>query len=447
MSSVTFSGWAQLKDDPFVLLTAFAAAAVLAFLLLIALTVRQGMLRAREERFRADQAHAAGTELAELKGRLAQMTEITSLRQEELARTLNGRLDSIGQNLGTNVAQITETAAQRQEELARAVNERLDRATQHFGASVTQIGEITAQRQEELARSLNERLVRTAQHLGTSVEETGRRTSDNLGKLYERLAAIDVAQRTIAELSGQMVSLQDVLANKQARGAFGQLRMEVIVQDGLPKGAYSFQATLSNGRRPDCLIHLPYAAAGIVVDAKFPLEGFEALRQAQGEAAQREAQTRVQRDIGRHIDDIAEKYFIPGETQDTAMLFVPSESVYAELHENFPGIIQKAHRARIVIVSPNMLMLAVQTMMAILKDVRMREQADVIQREVGLMLKDVAQLKERVQGLQRHFAQLGPDVEKILASTDKIASRAGRIEGIEVEDRKEPQDALTSAAE
>ncbi len=447
MSSVTFSGWAQLKDDPFILLTVFAVAAVLALLLLIALTVRQGMLRARDERMRADQARAAETELAELKGRLAQMTEITSLRQEELARTLNGRLDSIGQNLGTSVAQITETAGQRQEELARTLNERLDRASQHFGAGVTQIAEITALRQEELARSLNERLDRTAQHLGTSVEETGRRTSDNLTQLYERLAAIDVAQRNIAELSGQVVSLQDVLANKQARGAFGQLRMETIVEDGLPKGAYSFQPTLSNGRRPDCLIRLPYASAGIVVDAKFPLEGFEALRQAQGEPAQREAQSRVQRDIGRHIDDIAEKYFIPSETQDTAMMFVPSESVYAELHESFPGLIQKAHRSRIVIVSPNMLMLAVQTMMAILKDVRMREQADVIQREVGHMLKDVVQLKDRVQGLQRHFAQLGPDVEKILASTDKIASRAGRIEGVEVEDRKEPQDALTSAAE
>ncbi len=447
MSSITFSGLAQLKDDPFILLTVFAAAAVLAFLLLIALTVRQGMLRAREERVRADQARAAETELAELKGRLAQMTEITSFRQEELVRTLNGRLDSIGQNLGASVGQITETAAQRQEELARTLNERLDRATQHFGASVTQITEVTALRQEELARGLNERLDRAAQHLGASMEETGRRTSDDLSKLYERLAAIDAAQRTITELSGQVVSLQDVLANKQARGAFGQLRMEVIIEDGLPKGAYSFQATLSNGRRPDCLIRLPYAPAGIVIDAKFPLEGFEALREAQGEAARREAQGRIQRDIGRHIGDIAEKYLIPGETQDTAMMFVPSESVYAELHGSFPGLIQKAHRARVVIVSPNMLMLAVQTMMTILKDARMREQAGVIQREVGLMLKDVAQLKERVQGLQRHFAQLVPDVEKILASTDKIASRAGRIEGLEVEDRKEPQDALASAAE
>ena len=162
------------------------------------------------------------------------------------------------------------------------------------------------------------------------------------------------------------------------------------------------------------------------------------MREAGTEAARREAQARIRRDVCTHVEDIAEKYFIPGETQDTAMMFVPSESVYAELHEGFPDLIQKAHRARIVIVSPNMLMLAVQTMMAILKDVRMREQADVIQREVGLMLEDVAQLKARVLDFQRHFAQLGPDLEKIMVSADKIAGRGARIEGVELEERKEP---------
>ena len=149
----------------------------------------------------------------------------------------------------------------------------------------------------------------------------------------------------------------------------------------------------------------------------------------------------------KHIEDIEEKYFIPGETQNTAMMFVPSESVYAELHESFPGLIQRAHRARVVIVSPNMLMLAVQTMMAILKDVRMREQADVIQREVRMMLEDVARLRGRVLDFQRHFTQLGPDLDKILASADKIASRGARIEGVELEERKEPADALIKAAE
>ena len=440
------SEWMRVKDDPLALLAVFAGAAILAFLLLLILAIRQGAMRAREEKSRADQARAAEAELTELKGRLAQMTEITALRQEELTRTLNDRLDRVGQNLGSSVAQMTEMAALRQEELARTVNERLDRTAQHLGSSVAQMTENAALRQDELARALNERLDRVGQHLGTSVEETGRRTSDNLTALYERLAAIDTAQRTITELSGRVVSLQDVLSNKQARGAFGQIRMEAIIEDGLPKGAYSFQPTLSNGKRPDCLIHLPYAPAGIVVDAKFPLEAFEACARREPRPAA-EAQTRIRRDVSAHIGDIAEKYFIPGETQDTAMMFVPSESVYAELHEGFPDLIQKAHRARIVIVSPNMLMLAVQTMMAILKDVRMREQASVIQREVGLMLEDVARLRGRVLDFQRHFTQLGPDLEKIIVSTDKIASRGARIEGVELEEPKVPGKALIAAAE
>ncbi len=374
------AGWMRLRDDPSALLVVFAAFAAFALVLLILLILRQGGLRAAEERLRAAQTRTAEAELSELKGRLAQMAELTALRQEELARTLNERLDRVGQQLGT------------------------------------------------------------------SVEETGRRTSDNLAKLGERLIAIDAAQRTITELSGRVVSLQDVLSNKQARGAFGQIRMEAIVEDGLPKGAYSFQPTLSNGRRPDCLIHLPYAAAGIVVDAKFPLEAFEALREAQSEAARREPQVRIRRDISKHIEDIAGKYFIAGETQDTAMMFVPSESVYAEIHESFPDLIQKAHRARIVIVSPNMLMLAVQTMMAILKDARMREEADVIQREVGLMLEDVSRLRGRVLDFQRHFVQLGPSLDKILVSADKIASRAGRIEGVELGTGKNAPEALAAAA-
>ena len=231
-----------------------------------------------------------------------------------------------------------------------------------------------------------------------------------------------------------MVSLQDILANKQQRGAFGQLRMETIIQDALPRDAYTFQATLSNGRRPDCLIHLPGSSAGIVVDAKFPLEAFEALRIAHDETLRKEAMRRVRVDIGKHIDDIAAKYALPGETQDTMLMFVPSESFYADLHEHFPDLLEKAHRARIVIVSPNMLMLAVQTMQSIMKDVRMREQAGLIQREVGVLMIDVSRLKERVLDFQKHFGLLGGDVEKILTSTDKIAVRGRKIEDLDLEE-------------
>src|SRR6266508_4256341 len=217
-----------------------------------------------------------------------------------------------------------------------------------------------------------------------------------------------------------MVSLQEILANKQARGAFGQMRMETIVKDGLPKGAYTFQATLSNGKRPDCLLHMPNASAGVVIDAKFPLEGFEAFRTARREEEKKDAARRVRVDVGRHVDSMAERYFISGETQDTAILFVPSEAIYADLCEHFSDVVQKAHRARIVICAPNMLMLAVQTMQAILKDVQMREQAHLIQREVAKLMDDMGRFRERVLDLQRHFGQANADIEKILTSSDRI---------------------------
>lgn len=294
--------------------------------------------------------------------------------------------------------------------------------------------EVAGASHAELGRAIHERLDRVSQNLGLNLEETTRKTSENLSKLNERLAVIDTAQRNITELSTRVVSLQDILANKQQRGAFGQLRMETIIQDALPRDAYTFQATLSNGRRPDCLIHLPGSSAGIVVDAKFPLEAFEALRTAHDEASRKEAVRRVRVDIGKHIEDIAAKYVLPGETQDTMLMFVPSESFYADLHEHFPDLLQKAHRVRIVIVSPNMLMLAVQTMQSIMKDVRMREQAGLIQREVGVLMTDVSRLKERVLDFHKHFGLLGGDVEKILTLTDKIAGRGRRIEDLDLAD-------------
>jgi DNA recombination protein RmuC len=298
------------------------------------------------------------------------------------------------------------------------------------------VSELAGSNQAELNRTLSERLDRMTQSVGVNLDQTTQRTAAHLAQLNERLAVIDTAQRNITQLSTQVVSLQDILANKQQRGAFGQLRMETIIKDALPTSAYSFQATLSNGKRPDCLIMLPGSSAGMVIDAKFPLEAFEALRASSDEATRKEAVKRVRTDVGKHVDDIAERYTIAGETQDSMLMFVPSESIYADLHENFPDIIQKAHRSRVFIVSPNMLMLAVQTMQAIMKDVRMREQASVIQREVGVLLTDVNRLKDRVLDFQKHFGLLGSDVEKMVTSTNKIASRSRKIEELDFETGK-----------
>ena len=295
------------------------------------------------------------------------------------------------------------------------------------------LAEISVSRHGELARAVNERLDRMTHRVGSDLTETARKTTDSIAKLHERLAVIDSAQKNLTELSSNMVSLQEILANKQARGAFGQMRMEAIIEDGLPKGAFTFQASLSNGKRPDCLLHMPNTKAGVVIDAKFPLEGFEAFRVARGPEEKKEAARRVRVDVARHVDAMAERYFLPGETQDTAILFVPSEAIYADLAEHFSDLVQKAHRARIVICAPNMLMLAVQTMQAILKDVKMREQAHLIQREVSRLMEDMGRLRERVLDLQRHFGQANDDIEKILTSSERIASRGHKIENLEFE--------------
>ena len=296
------------------------------------------------------------------------------------------------------------------------------------------LAEISVSRHGELARAVNERLDRMTHKVGTDLNDTAAKTHELIARLNERLAVIDTAQKNLTDLSSNMVGLQEILANKQARGAFGQMRMEAIVQDGLPKGAYTFQATLSNGKRPDCLLHMPNTQAGVVIDAKFPLEGFEAFRTARLDEERKAAARQVRTDVGRHIEAMAERYLITGETQDTAILFVPSEAIYGDLAEHFSDIVQKAHRARIVICAPNMLMLAVQTMQSILKDVQMREQAHLIQAEVARLMEDMGRFRDRVLDLQRHFGQANTDIEKILTSSEKIASRGRRIETLDLEE-------------
>ena len=221
----------------------------------------------------------------------------------------------------------------------------------------------------------NERLDAVTQRLGQSMDTSTKHTVENLQKLNERLAVIDHAQKNLSELTTQVTSLRDVLSNKQARGAFGQGRMESIVQDGLPKGHYEFQFTLKNGKRPDCVVFLPDQRP-LVIDAKFPLEAVTALREGRTDDERKIAAQRVRQDVSKHIADIAEKYLIPGETQDIALMFVPSESVYAELHDGFDDIVQKAYRAQVMLVSPTLLMLAIQVIQQIQKDARMREAAD-----------------------------------------------------------------------
>lgn len=358
---------------------------------------------------------ASAAEFAEIKGRLTAMSEMTVRRHTDEAHALDERVEQVASRLGTA----------------------LDGVSRRLSDS---LAETQRQNSDTVAR-LTERVDTLSRHMGDNLAEAGRRTTESLSNLNERLAVIAEAKQSLADLSSEVGSLSGVLANKQARGAFGQIRMETIIRDALPIGAYEFQPTLSNGKRPDCVIRLPNTPAPLVIDSKFPLEGFEALRIARSAEETKAAREAIRIAVSRHIDDIAEKYLIPGETQDTALMFVPSESVYGDLHEHFADLVQRAHRARVVIVAPNILMLAVQTVQSVIKDAKMRDQAGLIQREVGLLLGDVTRLAERVAELERHFGLSTKALEKVSASAARISGRGERLTALDLEDETAPNSA------
>lgn len=304
------------------------------------------------------------------------------------------------------------------------------RSQAELSGRMQSIVEVVGSRQAELNRAVSERLDGLGHRIGQTMTESSRATNENLSRLSERLAVIDRAQANIAELSGQVVQLQHVLANKQSRGAFGQARMEAIVQDGLPSGSYRFQPTLSNGRRPDCMIGFPNGAPDLVIDAKFPLEAWAALK-TDDPVVRKAAETQFRRDVQNHIGAIRQRYFIPGETQDTAFMFVPSESIFGDIHERFEDLVQFAHRSRVVIVSPTLLLLSIQVIQAVLRDTRIKEQAHIVRDEVARLMDDVGRLDERVRKLQTHFGQANKDVDDILISTRKIANRGEKIDSLD----------------
>src|ERR1051325_1333196 len=285
----------------------------------------------------------------------------------------------------------------------------------------------------QLQQTVNTRLDAVSQNLGESMKTTTKHTTEHLQQLHARLAVIDSAQKNITDLATTVNSLQKVFDNKQRRGAFGQGRMEAIIADALPQGAYEFQFTLSNNSRPDCCIHMP-DNRHLVIDAKFPLEATTALDNAKTDDERLQATRQLRQNLGKHIDDISGKYLIKGETQDVAFMFIPSESMFAELYDAFDDVLQKGYRAGVIIVSPSLLMLAIQVVQQIQKDARMREAADKILKEVGLIDDDVQRLRDRVDNLDKHFGTVNKDIEQIVTSADKIISRSEKIKDVEFGD-------------
>lgn len=312
----------------------------------------------------------------------------------------------------------------------------LGEGQERLAGGLHHVSEAQAKQQTSMLQLMEKRLADVQLQVNENLQGSARRTAHSLGELQQRLTAIDKAQENITKLSGDVLSLQDILSNKQTRGAFGEIQLNDIVSKALPSDSYTLQATLSNGRRADCLIHLPNPPGPIVIDSKFPLEPYEALRNATTDWELNEAARQLRTAVKKHIKDISEKYIIEGETADGALMFLPSEAVYAELHANFSELVREGFSARVWIVSPTTCMATLNTMRAILKDARMREQAGAIRRELGLLYQDVDRLGTRVENLDRHFAQAAKDITEIKISADKAGKRARCLDNFDFEEIK-----------
>lgn len=316
-------------------------------------------------------------------------------------------------------------------------------AQAELSGRLSQLGEQQALEQGKIANAISEqklamlkimdeKLLAVTKSVGEGLQQNVVKTTETLTDLRERLAKIDVAQQKISSLSEQVVSLQEVLSNKQARGAFGEIQLNDLVITILPPNAYSFQVVLSNAKRADCVLNLPNPPGTIVIDAKFPLESYQALREASNDREKIEAERFFRASVLKHIKDISEKYIIPGETAESALMFLPSEAIYAELHAHFTDVVEVSYRSKVWIVSPTTLMATLNTVRAVLKDAKMREQAGVIQKEVGTLVEDIDRLDLRVESLAKHFKQANEDIDSIKISSSKIGRRIQKIEDIEL---------------
>ena len=310
----------------------------------------------------------------------------------------------------------------------------LGEGQERLSGGLAHVSDAQARAQAAMLQLIEARLAEVQARMGESLQGTATRTARSLGELQQRLETIDRAQARMEKLSGEVLGLQDILSNKQTRGAFGEIQLHDIVRKALPPGSFTMQAALGNGRRADCLIHLPQPPGPIVVDAKFPLEGYEALRAARTPAAVQEAGRAFRAAVRAHLRAIAERYIVEGETADGALMFLPSEAVYAELHANFADVVREGFALKVWIVSPTTCMAVLNTMRAVLKDARMREQAGAIRKELALLHADVERLGARVEALDRHFGLAAKDVEEIRISAEKAGRRARRLDAFDFED-------------
>lgn len=330
-------------------------------------------------------------------------------------------------------AQATAPLASQMEYLNQRVQVLGDGQQQLVGG-LTHVSESQAAQQSNMLKLMEARLTAVQEQMNVNLQTSSKNTALSLGELQQRLVTIDKAQDNIQKLSGSVLSLQDILANKQTRGAFGEIQLQEIVSKALPPDAYTWQATLSNGKRADCLIHLPNPPGPIVIDSKFPLEAYEALRKATSDWDKNEAVKLMRVSVKSHIKAISDKYILDGETADGALMFLPSEAVYAELHSNFPDLVREGFEEHVWIVSPTTCMATLNTMRAILKDARMREQAGAIRSALRHLHRDVELVVERVEKLNTHFGQARKDIEGISTAAERAGKRAHKLDNFDFEE-------------
>ena len=288
----------------------------------------------------------------------------------------------------------------------------------------------------QLSISIEERLGNIGSSIGNSLNQQTQSTQKSLTEMHERLAVIDRAQENIHSLSNQVNDLQNILSNKQLRGAFGEVQLENIVRDALPQNAYQFQYTLTSNSRVDCIVKLPEPPGPICIDSKFPLEDYKKFASVTNDQEKKDNLRLFHNAVQKHIKDIAEKYILPGETSDSAIMFLPSESIYSEINIRFPKLVNESRNKKVYMAGPDNLMLLLHTVRAILRDATMSQTAGKIQIEVDKLTNDLNLLADRIFKLDKHFDLARKDLDDIKISHRKIENRGNLITSIDIDEKK-----------
>ncbi|HTP95297.1 MAG TPA: DNA recombination protein RmuC [Burkholderiales bacterium] len=370
---------------------------------------------------RLSQQHDLGTYREAM---LEKLSQLTLALQEKLAEQGNADRELIR----TALKDMTRDLGVSFDALSRRVDERLEQSSAKLATSIEGLTTKTDERLGEISGKVNERL-----------EEGFKKTNETFTNVMARLATIDEAQRKIDGLTSNVVSLQELLGDKRSRGAFGEVQLEGLVRNILPPNAYALQYTLSNGNRADCVLKLPEPTGMVAVDSKFPLENYHRMFESgAGEAERAQAQRQFKADVRRHVDDIGAKYIVAGETSDGAVMFVPAEAVFAEIHAYHADVVEHAMMKHVWVVSPTTLMAVLNTARAVLKDVETRRQVHVIRDALAKLGKDFARFDERMRKLADHIRQAHEDAEKVHTSSVKITQRFLQIEAVELEHDSPP---------